>query len=90
MCVCVCVCVCVCEREREREREYVCTHTHTHMVAGDHVLTWVFHKEREYSWMSDSVDVSKPNEDRAVIESIKVSGVAIGGSTGSDLIIMMI
>jgi hypothetical protein len=60
------------------------------MVAGDHVLTWVFHKEREYSWMSDSVDVSKPNEDRAVIESIKVSGVAIGGSTGSDLIIMMI
>jgi len=90
VCVCVCVCVCVREREREREREYVCTHTHTHMVAGDHVLTWVFHKEREYSWMSDSVDVSKPNEDRAVIESIKVSGVAIGGSTGSDLIIMMI
>ena len=49
---------------------------------GDHVLTWVFHKEREYSWMSDSVDVSKPQEDRAVIESIKVTGVAIGGSTG--------
>ena len=35
---------------------------------GEHVLTWVFHKEREYSWMSDSVDVTKPKEDRAVIE----------------------
>jgi hypothetical protein len=32
----------------------------------------VFHKEREYSWMSDNVDVSKAKEDRAVIEAIKV------------------
>ena len=32
----------------------------------------MFHKEREYSWMSDNVDVSKAKEDRAVIEAIKV------------------
>jgi hypothetical protein len=31
--------------------------------------------------MSDSVDVTKPKEDRAVIEAIKVTGVAVGGST---------
>jgi hypothetical protein len=49
---------------------------------GEHLLTWVFHKEREYSWMSDSVDVTKPKEDRAVIEAIEVTGVTVGGSTG--------
>ena len=49
--------------------------------AGVHVITWVFHKEREYSWMDEEESApSTGGEDRATIEEILVTGVAQGGS----------
>jgi hypothetical protein len=50
--------------------------------AGVHILTWAFHKEREYSWMEDDEEGQSPAgvEDRAIIEEILVTGVAEGGA----------
>ena len=49
---------------------------------GVHVITWVFHKEREYSWMEEDEDnaPSGSSEDIAIIEEILVTGVAEGGA----------
>lgn len=52
----------------------------TPVPAGPHFLTWVFHKEREYSWMTENMQSTGGLEDRAVLEQILVTGVTEGGA----------
>lgn len=62
---------------------YVCMHScylTENPFTGRHVVTWVFHKERQYSWMDedDVQTTADGGEDRVQITSIIVSGVHAG------------
>lgn len=50
--------------------------------SGKHIVTWVFHKERQYSWMDedDVATTADGGEDRVQLTSIVVSGVKEGGA----------
>lgn len=67
------------ERVTSRDAVHL-THAAWQVPAGPHFLTWVFHKEREYSWMTENMQSTGGLEDRAVLEQILVTGVTEGGA----------
>eukprot|EP00285_Hemiselmis_virescens_P019125 CAMPEP_0173387616 /NCGR_PEP_ID=MMETSP1356-20130122/10086_1 /TAXON_ID=77927 ORGANISM="Hemiselmis virescens, Strain PCC157" /NCGR_SAMPLE_ID=MMETSP1356 /ASSEMBLY_ACC=CAM_ASM_000847 /LENGTH=885 /DNA_ID=CAMNT_0014344285 /DNA_START=107 /DNA_END=2764 /DNA_ORIENTATION=+ len=51
--------------------------------SGKHIITWVFHKERQYSWMDEDTvqQTTDGGEDRVQLTSIIVKGAKEGGAS---------